>query len=63
MYWALSTTFCSTLQLLASIQNGDAVSQDELFEDLRAQAKSFQSPEGKEALSCPLHNYVGVFGP
>jgi hypothetical protein len=49
--------------------NGDAASQGalngaavELFEDLRARAKYFQPPEGEEALSCSLHDCVGMFG-
>ena len=52
------------------IPSDDAASQDalngaavELFEDLRAHAKSFQPPEGEEALSCLLHYCVGVCGP
>ena len=49
------------------MSSGDAASRDalsgaavELFQDLRAHAKSFQPPEGEEALSCPLHDCVGV---
>ena len=40
--------------------NGAAV---ELFQDLRARAKSFQTPEREEVLLCPLQNCVGVCGP
>jgi hypothetical protein len=35
----------------------------ELLEDLTADDKSFQPPEGEEALSCPLYDCVGVIGP
>ena len=52
-----------------AIPSGDAASQYaldgaavELFEDLRTHAKSFQPPEGEEALSCPLHDCAGVCG-
>ena len=54
----------------AAIPSGDAANQDALngaaverFEDLRAHAKYFQPSEGEEALSCPRHDCVGVFGP
>jgi hypothetical protein len=40
--------------------NGAAV---ELLKDLRVHTKSFQPPEWEEALSCPLHDFVGVCGP
>jgi hypothetical protein len=53
-----------------AIPIGDAASQDALngvaieqIEDLRAQTNSFQPPEGKKALLCPLHDCVDVFGP
>ena len=53
-----------------AIPSGDAASQDalkgaavELLGDLRAHAKSFQPPEGEEALLCHLHNSAGVRGP
>ena len=57
MYWAIRTTLCSALRSDAkqlpyqvAIQTdaliGAAV---ELFEELRAHDKSFQSPEGEEA--------------
>ena len=53
-----------------AIPSVDAVDQDALngaaverFEDLRAHAKPFQPPEGEEALSCPLHDCVGVCVP
>ena len=53
-----------------AIPGSDATSQDALggaavehFEDLRTHAKSFQSLEGEEVLSCPLHNCLGVLGP
>ena len=36
---------------------------EECFEDLETHAKSFQSPEREMVLSCPLHGYLGVFGP
>ena len=39
-----------------------AVEAVELFEDLRAHAKSFQSPEGEMFFSCPLHDCLGMFG-
>jgi hypothetical protein len=35
----------------------------ELFEDLGTYARSFQSPEGEKAWSCPFHSFLGVFGP
>jgi hypothetical protein len=60
MYWVVHTTLCSALLLDAASQdalNGAAV---ELYEDLRAHDKSFQSPGGEEALSCSLHDCVGV---
>ena len=49
-----------------AIPSSDAASQDapngaavEPFEDLRAHSKTFQLPEGEEALLCLLHDYVG----
>jgi hypothetical protein len=51
-----------------AIPGGDAKGQDaldavavEFFEDLGNHVKSFQFPEGEKALSCPLHNFLGVF--
>ena len=35
----------------------------ELLEDLGTHAKTFHSSEGEMVLLCPLHNFVGVFGP
>jgi hypothetical protein len=35
----------------------------ELGGDLSTNDETFQSPDGEEALSCPLHNCVGVCGP
>ena len=53
-----------------AIPGGDANGQEalygaavELFEDLGTHAKSFQSPEGENMLSCPLHNCLGMLGP
>ena len=50
--------------------SGDATGQDALdgaavepFEDLGTHAKSFQSHEGKKVLLCPLHDFLGTFGP
>ena len=73
-YWAVRTNY--PLWRLAfgcqavAIPSGEAVSQDalngaavELFENPRAHAKSFQPPEGEEALSRPLHNCVDMCGP
>ena len=69
MYWAIHTTVCSVLQSDAK-QLPSQASQDafngaavDIFENLRAHAKSFQPPDGEEALSCLLHNCVGVCGP
>ena len=52
----------------AAIPSGDAASYDALngaavehFKDLRAHDKSFQPPDGEEALSC-IHDCVGVCG-
>jgi hypothetical protein len=66
MYWALRTLRVGCQAF--AIPSGDAASQDalngaavELFQDLRAHAKSFQPLEGEESLSCPLQNCVGVF--
>ena len=68
MYWAVRTTLCRCRAV--AIPGGDATSQDALdgaavepFEDLGANAKYFQSPEGEKVLSCPLHDCLGVFGP
>ena len=68
MYWAVQTALCSALRSFrqtVATQSGDAASQDdlngaavELYEDLRAHATY---SEGEEALSCPLHNCVGVW--
>ena len=41
----------------------DELDHTYFFEDLRDHAKSFQPPEGKEALSCLLPDCVGVCGP
>ena len=47
-----------------AIPSGDAAGQDALnvaaveFMDVMAHAKSFQPPEGEEALFCPLHDCV-----
>jgi hypothetical protein len=53
-----------------AIPGGDATGQDpldgaavEIFEDRGTHAKSSQSPGGEKALSCPLHNCLGVVGP
>ena len=53
-----------------AIPGSDATSQDALdgaavepFDDLRTHNKSFQSPEGEQVLSCPLHNCLRVLGP
>ena len=53
-----------------TIPGGDATGQDaldgaavELFDNLWTHANSFQSPDGEKALSCPLHNFLGLFGP
>ena len=50
-----------------AIPASDATGQDALegaavepFEDLGTHAKTFQSTEGENVLSCPLHNCVGV---
>jgi hypothetical protein len=58
----------SATVMQVAIPSGNA-SQDALngaalqrFEDLRAHAESFQPPEGEEALSCPLHDCVGLYG-
>ena len=72
MYWAVRTTLCSALlsdaeQLpyQAVMQTVRMLSMVQLcnFEDLGTHAKSFQSPEGENVLSCPLHDCLGVFGP
>ena len=65
MYWAIPTTLCSALQsdaeqLPYQALDGAAV---ELFEDLGIHDKSFQSPDVEKVLSCPLHDFIGVFGP
>ena len=68
MYWARRATLCSALRWgcqAIAIPGGDAASRDtlngaavELLEDLRNHAKSFQPPEGGEALLCSLHDCV-----
>ena len=73
MYWAKRTALCSALRSDAQtvdITGGDATGQDaldgavvELLEDMATHAKSFQSPEGEKVLSCPLHDFLGEFGP
>ena len=73
MYWAVHTTLSSALPVgyqAVALPSGDSASQDalngaavELFEDLMAHAKALQHPEGEEALSCLLHDCVGVCGP
>ena len=52
-----------------AIPGGDATGQDaldgaaiELYEDLGTHATSFQSPEEKKVMSCPLQDCRGVFG-
>jgi hypothetical protein len=52
-----------------AIPGGDVTGQDaldgaaiELYEDLGTHVKSFQSPEEKKVLPCPLHDCLGVFG-
>ena len=53
-----------------ALPGGDAAGQDalhgaavEFFEDQGTHAKFFQSPEGKNVMSCSLHDCLGVFGP
>ena len=70
MYWAVRTTPCSALRSAVATPGSDATDQDaidgaavERFEDLGTHAKSFQSPKGKKVSSCPLQDFLGVFGP
>ena len=69
MYWPYALPSVVLCRAVA-IPSGDATHQDaligaavELFEDLRAHAKSFQPPEVEEPLLFPLYDWVGVFGP
>ena len=74
MYWTVHTNLCSALLSDAgavAIPGGDATSAlnalngsaVEPFEDLGTHAKSFQSQEWENVLSCPLHDCLGVFEP
>ena len=71
MYWAVCNTLCSALRFEADQLPYQAVMQPdaldgaavELFENLGTHAKAFHSPEGEKAVSCPLHYFLGVFGP
>jgi hypothetical protein len=54
--------FCRVKTKHCILQDAVNVAAVELVEDLRAHCESFQTPEGEEALSCLLHDCVGVCG-